>query len=217
MRLSRRSRANIANARYSLPAAADRCRTDSLIAASAQRAPAGSDERPGRSRGVNCDAACIHGGKDCITKGGTDKNEEYGIEGLGGGLTALAFWGFIAAVVVAGIWYSIREREAQHETFRRVVESGQAVDQELLDKVFGGDRILHRDLKIGGLIVLSCAPGLAAFGWFLSFISDAAFMAMLGVAALAAFVGLGLLVASRAARNSGQQSDAERHKQDLAL
>lgn len=139
------------------------------------------------------------------------------MEGLGGGLTALAFWGFIGAVVVAGIWYAIREREAQHETFRRVVESGQPVDQELLDKVFGGDRILHRDLKVGGLIVVSCAPGLAVLGWFLSFINDRAFMALLGVAALVAFVGTGLLVASRAAKNSGLESNAERLDRDLAL
>ncbi len=38
------------------------------------------------------------------------------MEGLGAGLSALAFWGFIAAVVVAGIWYSVRERQAQYET-----------------------------------------------------------------------------------------------------
>lgn len=139
------------------------------------------------------------------------------MEGLGGGLTALAFWGFIGAVVVAGIWYAIREREAQHETFRRVVESGQPVDQELLDKVFGGDRILHRDLKVGGLIVLSCAPGLAVLGWFLSFINDNAFMALLGVAALVACIGIGLLVASRAAKNSGLESNAKRLDRDLAL
>ena len=43
---------------------------------------------------------------------------------LGAGLAALAFWGFIASVVVAGIWYDIRKRDAQHETVRRIVESG---------------------------------------------------------------------------------------------
>ena len=30
------------------------------------------------------------------------------MEGLGAGLAAMAFWGFIAAVVVGGIWYAVR-------------------------------------------------------------------------------------------------------------
>ena len=29
---------------------------------------------------------------------------------LGAGLASLAFWGFIASVVVAGIWFDIRKR-----------------------------------------------------------------------------------------------------------
>ena len=36
----------------------------------------------------------------------------------GAGLAALAFWGFIATVVVAGTWNDILMREAQHETVR---------------------------------------------------------------------------------------------------
>ena len=31
--------------------------------------------------------------------------------GLGAGLAAIAFWGFIAIIVVGGMWYSIREKE----------------------------------------------------------------------------------------------------------
>ena len=49
--------------------------------------------------------------------------------GIGAGLAALAFWGFIAAVVVAYYWDSIRKRDAQHETVRRALESGQQLDQ----------------------------------------------------------------------------------------
>ena len=41
------------------------------------------------------------------------------------GLAALGFWTFIAAIIVAGIWDGIRKREAQHETLRRMIESGQ--------------------------------------------------------------------------------------------
>jgi len=87
---------------------------------------------------------------------------------LGAGLAALAFWGFIAAVVVAGIWYSIRERDAKHETVRRLVESGQPIDAELMDKLLslGSDKSdrLDRSFKVTGMIMLPTAVGLALFG-----------------------------------------------------
>ena len=46
------------------------------------------------------------------------------MDGFGAGLAALAFWGFIAAIVVAGIWDGAKKREAQHETLRRMLIAG---------------------------------------------------------------------------------------------
>ena len=52
--------------------------------------------------------------------------------GLGAGLGAIGFWLFIAAVVVAGIWFYVRKREAEHETLRRMIdESGRNIDLEV--------------------------------------------------------------------------------------
>lgn len=124
------------------------------------------------------------------------------MEGLGAGLTALAFWGFIAAVVVAGIWYGIRERQAQYETLRRMIDSGQPVDGALVDKILGGDRRTDRGLKIAGLIVIFVAPGLAVLGWFVGQLSEPWLMPMYGAAALVGFVGIGLLVAAKFAERS---------------
>ncbi len=126
---------------------------------------------------------------------------------LGAGLGALAFWGFIAAVVVAGIWYSIREREAQHETMRRIIESGQKIDQALVDKILRGDRQPDRDLRIAGLIVIFVAPGLAILGWFVSLLSPPWLYPMMGVSVLVAFVGIGLLVAAKAAERARRDDD----------
>lgn len=130
------------------------------------------------------------------------------MQGIGQGLSALAFWGFIAAVVVAGIWYAIRERQAQHETLRRLIDSGQAIDQALVDQVLGGGRRTDRGLKIAGLIVIFVAPGLAVLAWFVAQLSAPWLMPLLGAAALVAFVGIGLLVASRFAERSYREDAA---------
>ena len=135
---------------------------------------------------------------------------------LGAGLASLAFWGFIAAVVVSGIWYDIRKKEAQQETVRRLFESGQKLDEEMVNKLLamGGDKAerVDRGLKIAGLIVLPTAVGLAIFGYLLGMQYPQAQAALWGAGALVACVGLGLLLAATVARrwyeddkNSGSQ------------
>lgn len=132
---------------------------------------------------------------------------------IGAGLAALAFWGFIAAVVVAGIWYDIRKKEAQHETVRRVVESGQKIDAELMDKLLalGGDKIdrLDRGFKVTGMIMLPVAAGLVVLGYALGFRSPEATIPLLGVAGLVACIGLGFLVAARVARRWYQDDEGK--------
>jgi hypothetical protein len=132
------------------------------------------------------------------------------MEGMGAGLAAIGFWLFIAAIVVAGIWDGVRKREAQHETLRRLMESGQPVNHELIDKILGGERRISRDLKVSAQITLAVAPGLALLGWFLGLIDREAFMALLGVAALVGCIGIGLLVAARQAARSEANDDALR-------
>ena len=118
------------------------------------------------------------------------------------GLAALGFWLFIGAATVAGIWDGIRKREAQHETLRRMIEAGKAPDQELVNKLLGTGKNASRDLTTGGLITLFVAPGLALMGYL---IDEDAFMPLLGVAALVAFVGAGLLVAAQFTKRSEKQ------------
>ena len=124
------------------------------------------------------------------------------MDGLGAGLAAVAFWGFIASTVVGGICYAIREKEAQHQTLQRMIDSGKELDEEAISRVFKENSRPDRDLKIGGLITIFCAPGLAVFAWFLGRFSEEAFYALLGVAGLVAFVGLGLLTAARFAADA---------------
>lgn len=110
---------------------------------------------------------------------------------------ALGFWLFLASVVVAGIWFDARKRESQQETLRRIVESGQKIDSTMIDKLLaaGGGSRTDQDLKVGGLITLSVAPGLAILGYFLEALEEGLFGVLVGVSLLVGLIGAGLYLA----------------------
>jgi len=120
--------------------------------------------------------------------------------GTGAGLGALGFWLFIATVIAVGVWSSIRKRESQHETIRRVIESGQDIDPELADKLLTLTRTeskeLDRDLKVSGWIVLFLAPGMVLLGYGLSMVEEGIFPILLGVSGLMVFLSIGMFVAA---------------------
>ena len=121
------------------------------------------------------------------------------------GLAAFGFWMFIAAVSVGGIWDGIRKREAEHETLRRMIESGKEPDAALVDKLLGHKKEPERDLKVGGIITFSVAPGLALLGWFISLKEPAALLPLIGVACLVGCIGIGLLAASAFLKRSRRE------------
>ena len=125
------------------------------------------------------------------------------------GLAALGFWMFIAAVSVGGIWDGVRKREAEHETLRRMIESGKTPDQALVDKLLGHKKDPARDLKVAGLIVIFVAPGLALMGWLIGLAQPDALMPLFGVAGLVGFVGIGLLTAARFLERATREDSAE--------
>ena len=125
------------------------------------------------------------------------------------GLAAFGFWMFIAAVSVGGIWDGVRKREAEHETLRRMIESGKTPDQDLVDKLLGHKKDPARDLKVAGLIVIFVAPGLALMGWIIGLAQPDALMPLFGVAGLVGFVGIGLLTAARFLERATREDSAE--------
>ena len=131
---------------------------------------------------------------------------------LGAGLAALAFWGFIAAVVVSGVWFDIRKREAQHETVRRIIESGKPIDDELMDKLLslgsGKSERLDRNFKITGHIMIPTGVGLALFGLIMGTQFPETELPLLGAAALVGTIGLGFLVLAQIVKR-WYQSDKE--------
>ncbi len=115
------------------------------------------------------------------------------------GLGALGFWLFIAAIVVAGIWYDARRKESQQETLRRVVESGRDIDVAVVDRLLGASDSweLARDLRLSVYVIVGVAVGLLALGLILGVINPEARVALMGVSALVAFIGVGLWFAAK--------------------
>ncbi len=115
------------------------------------------------------------------------------------GLGVLGFWLFIAAIIVTAIWSDAKRKESQQETLRRVVESGQNIDLEVIDRMIGKSDAAKqsRDLNVGGLITFSTGVGMVAFGLFLGSFDDSAMIVMIGIAALLGCIGGGMLLASR--------------------
>ena len=123
------------------------------------------------------------------------------MEGFGFGLAALAFWGFIAAVSVAGIWDGVRKRDAKHETLRRLMDKESNLDpatvEKLIETVDGGGKSTVKDLKVGGYITLAVAPGLAIMAHFLGKLSEEAGIVVTGASLLTGCVALGMLIAAK--------------------
>ena len=123
---------------------------------------------------------------------------------LAAGVAAIAFGVCIAAVVVGGIWYDIRKTEAQQETIRRLFESGQKVDEKMIDKLMAstGDSSerLDRAFQLTAMILLPVAVGLVVLALVLGLGVPDAKLPLLGVAGLVACIGLGFGAAAKVAR-----------------
>ncbi len=130
--------------------------------------------------------------------------------GTGAGLAALGFWLFIACIIVAGVWSTNRKRESEHETLRRLIESGQDPDEQLVDKLLhstANDQETIRDLRVGAVITLFLAPGMIALGWGLSSLTGELMGVMMGVSGLLVFISAGLYAAaSLVARRADAES-----------
>ena len=128
----------------------------------------------------------------------------------GTGLAALGFWLFIGMTVFAGVWGNVKKRDGNHETLRRIVESGQPIDPAFADKLLeltSESRDKARELNVGGVIMLPTAAGLAILGWSMSILlADELLFITFGVAPLVALIGFGLLAAAHIVRREDDES-----------
>ena len=119
------------------------------------------------------------------------------MEMVGAGIASLAFWGFMAAAVIAGVWDAARKRDAQHETLRRMIEGGKPVDERLMKRLMVGEpKRPDRELAIAAIVLISVAVGLAVLALVLRDAYESALTPLMGVAGLVVCLAAGLWAAS---------------------
>jgi hypothetical protein len=132
------------------------------------------------------------------------------MDSLGAGLGAFAFWGFIAAVAVAGVWDGAKKRQVQHETLRQMLQGNKPIDEELMAKLMGTEpQRLDRDLAVGAIILFSTAIGVVVLAAALRGLVPVAFMPLVGSAGVCACIAVGLKVASGYVRRARLEEEAQ--------
>ena len=131
-------------------------------------------------------------------------------------LGAFAFWIALAAVLIAGGWFKTRREQIKQETLLRLVERTGQLDEAQVKLLFPPPSLgpwpppwhLKSDPDEGknvlrgfGLVTVFLAAGLAVFFTILANFGNVsqqeAAIPGFGAASLVAFVGLGLLAASK--------------------
>ena len=105
------------------------------------------------------------------------------------------------------VWENIRKRDAQHETLRRLIESGQPIDPEVADRLLSatsGNKDLSKDLRVASYIMFALVPGLLALGGILALLNPQVFTALAAVSALVGCLGAGMLVVAKVLEKQAQ-------------
>ncbi len=120
-------------------------------------------------------------------------------------IVAVAFWLFLAVSAVAGMKYDLRKRQLAMESLRAAIERGQPLEPAVVEKILarhsapGTDspQDLQPYLQIGGIITIAGGIGVLIAAFFVGLQFPVAKLPMLGAGALAACIGVGLLLAGK--------------------
>jgi hypothetical protein len=114
-------------------------------------------------------------------------------------ILGVAFWTFVAISAVAGIVGDYKKRKLMLEPLRLAIEKGQQLDPKVVGQLMRREQSAERThpehLRIGGIITLAAALGVGIAGGFIGQVISAALYWALALSALAACVGIGLIVA----------------------
>jgi len=128
---------------------------------------------------------------------------------MGVGIAGAAFWAFIAAVAVAGIWREVVFRREAETTLRLALEKGQTLDPALVEKLLRPRAKRGPEgLLVTGGVNIAAGIGLPILGFFLRLSgNESAFYPLVGVGILVLLIGVAFIILSGLLR--AHRADAE--------
>jgi Domain of unknown function (DUF6249) len=112
----------------------------------------------------------------------------------------VAFWVFMAAVVISEDIGKTKRRAADLDLIRFAIEKGQPLDPAIVQQILAKPTAT---LFVGGVITIAAGIGLLVFAIFLSRITLHGGWVIAGAGGIAICVGIGLIVSHRLTSSSG--------------
>jgi hypothetical protein len=124
----------------------------------------------------------------------------------------IGFWVFLCVSSVAGIVSEYKKRRLELEPLRAAIERGQQLDPAIIERLMAREQheteIDPMHLRLGGIIVIAAAIGLALLAIFLQMVVPKALFVLFGAAALGICLGVGLHIAARVLQRARATEDA---------
>lgn len=131
------------------------------------------------------------------------------------GLGTLAFFAFLAAIILVPRWFKNKERQELQATLRAAIERGQPLPPEVIDSITRDAPQPRTPAARGrndfrnGIVWLAVALGICGFGFAVGYESIEAYHVFLGIACIPGFIGLALIALGLVDRFSGSKADRE--------
>ena len=106
----------------------------------------------------------------------------------------VAFWVFVAIVVVAGVWLAYARNRETQKTIRLAIEKGMHLDPALINTLVVRKQDKPEDYWVGGVICVAIGVGLPILGFFVGRMAPPAFFPIVGAGILVGLIGVGLIV-----------------------
>jgi hypothetical protein len=117
----------------------------------------------------------------------------------GPGLIGVAFWIFVAIVVLASIWLAFARNREMQKTIRLAIEKSVQLDAALIDKLVKRRSGIPEDYYVGGIVCIAVGIGLPILGYFFGRIEaepELQFVCgiLVGAGILVGLIGISLIV-----------------------
>lgn len=127
-------------------------------------------------------------------------------------LIGVAFWIFVALVVLAAIWLAFARNREMQKTIRLAIEKGMQLDPALVDHLVKRKSGKPEDYQIGGIISIAVGIGLPILGFFIRRIEPDSFFPIVGSGILVGLIGISLIVCGMLVSRREKASKTGNHR-----